>query len=188
MAENLLPPNSTTLERALALACEYTADPGVIRTLWDPYTCPTDLLPWLAWSLSIKEWDDTWAEDRKRDRIADAFAIAKTEGTVASIRRVFASIGFGDITIDESRVDKFYNGALRRDGFMLRGHTSGRVWYRIRLTKLLSIRQAETAMRLLDMTAPARCHLFGLDFTGATLLHNGIAVRDGSYTRGTVNG
>lgn len=188
MAENLLPPNSTALERALAKACEYTADPGVIRTLWDPYTCPTDLLPWLAWSLSIKEWDDAWPEDRKRDRIAEAFAIAKTEGTVASIRRVFASIGFGDITIDESRVDKLHNGALRRDGFMLRGHISGRVWYRIRLSKLLSIRQAETAMRLLDMTAPARCHLFGLDFTGATLLHNGIAVRDGSYTRGTVNG
>lgn len=188
MAENLLPPNSTPLERALALACEYTADPGVIRTLWDPYTCPTDLLPWLAWSLSIKEWDDTWAEDRKRDRIADAFAIAKTEGTVASIRRVFASIGFGDITIDEGRSGFKRDGRMRRDGYVLHGKTSGRQWYRIRLNKLLNVHQAETANRLLDMTAPARCQLFSLDFTGATLLHNGMAVRDGSYTRGTVNG
>lgn len=188
MAENLLPPNSTTLERALALACEYTADPGVIRTLWDPYTCPTDLLPWLAWSLSIKEWDDTWAEDRKRDRIAEAFAIAKTEGTVASIRRVFASIGFGDITIDESRSGKTYNGEFKYDGFMVYGDEAGRVWYRIRLSKLLSVKQAETAKRLLEITAPARCQLYGLDFTNAALLYNGVAKYDGSYTYGAVNG
>lgn len=183
---NLLPPNSTPLERALALACEPTASPDVLRTLWNPDSCPIELLPWLAWSLSIKEWDDAWPEERKRARIAEAFTIAKTEGTVASIRRVFASIGFGDITIDESRVDKRHNGTMRRDGFVQRGALTGRSWYRIRLKKLLNVHQADLAKRLLEITAPARCQLFNLDFTEATLLHNGIAVRDGSYTRGTV--
>jgi phage tail P2-like protein len=183
---DLLPPNSTALERALAVACEPTASPDVLRTLWNPDACPIDLLPWLAWSLSIKEWDDTWPEERKRSRIAEAFAIAKTEGTVASIRRGFASIGFGDITIDEGRGGFKHNGQMKRDGYVMRGPNSGRQWYRIRLKKLLNVRQAATAHRLLDATAPARCQLYGMDFTEATLLHNGLAIRDGSYTRGTV--
>lgn len=30
--------------------------PVSIRELWNPDTCPANLLPWLAWSFSVDRW------------------------------------------------------------------------------------------------------------------------------------
>lgn len=185
---SLLPPNSTALELAIAEACDFNITPEKIKALWNPDTCPEKLLPWLAWSFGVKEWDDTWPIDGKRSVVREAWDIARTRGTVASIRRIFGGIGFGDITIDEGRSGFKRDGSMRRDGYVLRGDPSARAWYRVRLKKLLNVRQANAAFRLLAETAPIRCHLYGIDFTEAKLLHNGTARRDGSYTRGTING
>ncbi|MBO1997301.1 phage tail protein I [Klebsiella pneumoniae] len=36
-----------------------------IRTLWTPTACPVDLLPYLAWALSVDRWDKDWPAERK---------------------------------------------------------------------------------------------------------------------------
>ena len=42
------------------------------RQLWNPWTCPVGILPWLAWALKVDEWDAAAPEDRKRQIIADS--------------------------------------------------------------------------------------------------------------------
>jgi hypothetical protein len=55
----LLPPTSTPFEFAMGRASgEGLPLPVPLRELWDPWTCPMALLPWLAWALSVDIWDD----------------------------------------------------------------------------------------------------------------------------------
>lgn len=53
----LLPTGSSPLEVAAAKACaEIEKTPVSIRELWNPDTCPANLLPWLAWAFSVDRW------------------------------------------------------------------------------------------------------------------------------------
>lgn len=188
-AEPLLPSNQTRIEAALAAALRPTADPAVIRTLWSPWSCPERLLPWLAWALSVDEWDDAWREHIKRQVIAESLAVHRIKGTVAAVLRALAAAGFPRAEIDERRHGHRRNGSIRRDGWPLHGARDPFV-YRVRLRGLVSRRQATQIVRILNATAPVRCHLYNnsLDFRDATLLHNAAARRDGTYTRGIAYG
>ena len=93
---HLLPPNSTDLEQAanVAVLRQSAKIPrNVARRLWNPYTCEVELLPWLAWAYGLQTWSNEWSEAVKRARVAEAIPIARTRGTVASIRKLFASYG-----------------------------------------------------------------------------------------------
>jgi phage tail P2-like protein len=98
---SLLPPNATALERGLeAAASRAAAIPVALRDLWNPATCPVDLLPWLAWSLSIDIWDPAWPEPFKRARVAQAIEIQRLKGTLASVRAIVSLFG-GSIALRE---------------------------------------------------------------------------------------
>lgn len=92
MNKTLLPPSATALERKLsqAIAC---SPPILIRTLWDPMTCPYELLPYLAWQYSVDRWDEKWSEQTKRKVIAEAFEIHQLKGTKEAIRRAVEPFG-----------------------------------------------------------------------------------------------
>jgi len=184
MTSSLLPTNSSAAERALEAALASDLDPSVLATLWNPQSCPAALLPWLAWALSADEWDEEWSEETQRSYLAAQVDIHRHKGTVASIRTVFARIGFGDVILDEGRSDYRYDGSRTHDGWMLHGDPSGWAWYQARLSKLLTLRQAAITRALLAAIAPVRCHLSGLDFTGAALIHNAVARYDGTYAHG----
>jgi phage tail P2-like protein len=97
----LLPPNATNLERALEQASARIADvPTPVRNIWSPDNCPIELLPWLAWGLSIDNWSSDWAEAVKRSRVRNAIPIARKKGTAKSVRDVVASFG-GTVAIRE---------------------------------------------------------------------------------------
>jgi phage tail P2-like protein len=90
--DTLLPHNATPLERALEQSTARLGDIALpIRELWDPATCPLDLLPWLAWALSTDRWETHWSEDQKRDAVANAIERQRKKGTPASIDAVLAS-------------------------------------------------------------------------------------------------
>ncbi|MBI0029459.1 phage tail protein I [Gilliamella sp. B14448G11] len=91
--KTLLPPTATKLEKNLsqAIACE---PPIPLRSLWDPQTCPYELLPYLAWQYSVDRWDEEWSEQIKRKVIAEAFEIHKLKGTKEAIRRAVEPFGF----------------------------------------------------------------------------------------------
>lgn len=88
LAKSLLPPNSTDAERAVEDAMRADIDLSQIGSLWDPATCPVDILPFLAWGLAISTWDAEWSEAEKRAAIADAIPFHRRKGTRAIVREV----------------------------------------------------------------------------------------------------
>lgn len=89
MTAGLLPPNSSAFERALDLAIATRFDiPVEVAALWNPLSCPVELLPWVAWGLSVDLWDTDWTEAQKRAAIADAIPFQMRKGTPASLRIV----------------------------------------------------------------------------------------------------
>jgi len=90
---SLLPSNSTLLERALEVT--NTGDTAtMLRTLYNPSTCPEHLLPQLAWAWSVDRWDPRWSEAVKRNAIRAAFFIHARKGTIGALRRVVEPLGY----------------------------------------------------------------------------------------------
>jgi phage tail P2-like protein len=100
-SQSLLPPNSTALERGLSLATERASTlPVRIRDAWSPQNCPAGMLPWLAWALSVDEWDAAWSEQQKRDTIAASIQVHRVKGTLGALRRALSALGH-EVIIDE---------------------------------------------------------------------------------------
>lgn len=91
----LLPSSATRLERLAATAGARVTDmPVILRALWNPEDCPSALLPWLAWAWSVDSWRDSWSDRQKRNTIAEALEVQQIKGTIGSVRRALAAIGF----------------------------------------------------------------------------------------------
>ncbi|WP_387464094.1 phage tail protein I [Photorhabdus sp. RM323S] len=95
MNDRLLPIGSTVLEMAAASACSQLQNvPVPLRQLWDPDTCPVELLPYLAWAWSVDRWDMDWPESTKRESIKASMFVHKHKGTIGAIRRVVEPFGY----------------------------------------------------------------------------------------------
>ncbi len=85
---DLLPPNSTPLERSLSGPTgRLTAIPAPVDAVWRHDQCPSGLLPWLAWALSVDFWDEEWNDERKRNLIRESFELHRKKGTLYGIKR-----------------------------------------------------------------------------------------------------
>jgi len=95
MSDRLLPSGSSALEVAAAEACAaIEAIPAPLRQLWNPDTCPTELLPYLAWAWSVDRWDAGWSESTKRAVVKASQYVHRHKGTLGSIRRVVEPLGY----------------------------------------------------------------------------------------------
>lgn len=98
---DLLPPNATPQERALSETAERVASvPVTVRELWSAQACPAAILPWLAWALSVDDWQPTWSEAEKRGAILQAVEIHRRKGTVGAVKRAFQALGY-EVLINE---------------------------------------------------------------------------------------
>lgn len=88
----LLPPNQTPLEAGLSLSMQTQVNPDVIRSLPNPMTCPIALLPYLAWALSVDEWDNQWSEHVKRQVVADSVQVHRIKGTLRSVKQAIETL------------------------------------------------------------------------------------------------
>lgn len=93
MSRDLLPPNRTPLEAALAEATALDLDPTPLRHLSDATRCPTALLPWLAWAMSVDGWDEAIAEQPRRQLLRRSIEIHKHKGTAGAVRRALGALG-----------------------------------------------------------------------------------------------
>ena len=181
----LLPPARTASEEALD---EATARIGAVETpvdqVWRPDACPADMLPWLAWALSVDEWDANWSEEAKRASIAAAIPIHQRKGTRASILRTLKVTGYGDATLIENWSALRHDGSAAHDGSETHARDDHWAEYRLILQRPVTIRQAAQVRRILDATAPARCHLRVMDFAEAAHLHDRRIRHDGVYAHG----
>lgn len=184
---DLLPINATDLEKKLSETCDIHALPVPLSKVWQADTCPGNTLPQLAWALSVDFWDNNWAEEDKRQTIADSFNVHAKKGTPDSIRRVMRNAGFEEITIIEGLHNKKRDGSISRNGVFVHGDPNTWAMYVINLKRPISNNQAQHVKKILAVTAPARCHLAALDYREVAFLHNGeISTRNGHYNRGAV--
>ena len=95
MTTCLLPGNATELERNAAQAlAQIQRVPIPLRDLWNPDTCPVELLPYLAWAFSVDRWSPAWPESAKRAAIRAAYFIHSRKGTIGALRRVVEPLGY----------------------------------------------------------------------------------------------
>ncbi|BCL91382.1 phage tail protein I [Ralstonia nicotianae] len=91
----LLPPNATPLERRAAQAGgRIERVPVPLRDLWNPATCPAELLPFLAWSFSVDRWNPAWPLATKRAVTAASYFVHRKKGTIGALRRAVEPLGF----------------------------------------------------------------------------------------------
>lgn len=83
---DILPPNSTPLEKNVAvLAQRITAIPVPFAPLFDYVTCPEPFIPWLAWSLNVEYWKPDWSLAKKRTACAESRDFNAQRGTKAAL-------------------------------------------------------------------------------------------------------
>lgn len=90
-----LPSSSSRFQFALAgvdAARLAVLDPELLTSLWNPATCPANLLPFLAWALSVDVWDPTWPIATKRAVVAAAPVVHRMKGTRAAVERTLSAM------------------------------------------------------------------------------------------------
>ncbi|WP_163832169.1 phage tail protein I [Spartinivicinus ruber] len=98
---SLLPNNTTPLEEGLADSTRRMSEiPAYPNHVWHPDTCPANCLPWLAWALSVDEWDEAWEEPTKRNVIKASIEVHRHKGTLGAVKKALAATGV-DITVTE---------------------------------------------------------------------------------------
>ena len=93
--QTLMPASASALEKAvdLAAAKHIEAIPTErIFDQWHAQRCPAELLGWLAWAVSVDDWNPDWDKDIKRDVIAANISAHRHKGTAHSIKKVLASL------------------------------------------------------------------------------------------------
>ena len=107
---DLLPPNATPYERALARGVRRLDNvPTPIRQAFRPYEAPESFLPFLAWERSVDIWDKTWPAATKRAAIARAYPLHKRKGTEYALREYIRYAG-GTVTEVITPPQKVFSG------------------------------------------------------------------------------
>lgn len=182
---SLLPSNSTSLEATVERAVNEALDFALPNaTLWSPQICPAVVLPFLAWALSVDEWDANWSEGRQREVIAAAIEVQRHKGTPWAIKRWLAVLGYGNSTLVEHYGALLHDGSVPRAGTEVYAPADHWAEYRIYLERPITIAQAARVRAVLQAVAPARCVLKALDYVRALNLYDQTVPRDGTYTRG----
>jgi phage tail P2-like protein len=90
------------MERALEAATGLLGSVPVsdVSTLWNPDTCPTELLPWLAWAESVDEWSSLWSVPMQRAVIKAHRQVRRVRGTRAAVEAAIQAFG-GIVSIRE---------------------------------------------------------------------------------------
>ncbi len=96
MLNTILPASSSDLEKAFDKnnAARFDHDLPIDK-LWSAETCPEQFLPFLAWSLSVDNWDSNWPDSVKRQVITSAAYVHRFKGTVAGMKAVLAAFDLG---------------------------------------------------------------------------------------------
>ena len=125
------------------------------------------------------------SDETRRKLIKGAYQLHRYKGTPWAIREIVRRLGFGEVEIIEGLSNKKHNGEIHRDGSYTHGHTDRWAHYRIIMANTITNDQAALLRRTLRAFAPARCVLAALDYQHVSLRHDGQALRDGTFNRGT---
>lgn len=102
--KNILPPNATPMQKDLesaAIARLFLLRTEPLRWINNPDKCLPEILPWLAWAMSVDVWNDAWPIQTKQSVIRQSVQVHKAKGTIGALRRALAAFLFADIRIEE---------------------------------------------------------------------------------------
>jgi phage tail P2-like protein len=194
---SLLPDNATRAERAVseAVAARLSAITTPLRQLWDPETCRADLLPWLAWALSVDDWDPIWPEATRRAAVAESIEIHRRKGTPWAVKQSLIRLGFTYVEILEG-TNQRYDGSIAYNGISTYGNEFGPYEFAVLLnpaeavaggtTGELSAELIAEINRRIDMAKNERSKLVAI--YQYRLYYDGVHSYDGSnqYDGGTL--
>lgn len=166
--DSLLPLNRSQLEIAIeqAITSEQINTHNHIETLQhiaSPLLAPPEFLPWLAWTVSVDEWQSSWSDSVKREVIAQSRTLHANKGSVWAVKKALESVGFGSNSeIVEGAEVRHYDGTLFADGS---AYFEGESWAKYSINVDLGENQgisagaSANARSVIERVAPARCHL-----------------------------
>lgn len=92
---NLLPPNTTQLEKKLTEASASALNlNGDLSSLIRIDDAPSDFLSILAWQFSVDRWQDDWPDEVKRAQIKNSIKVHTYKGTNFALRQIVESFGY----------------------------------------------------------------------------------------------
>ena len=100
----LLPPNASLLLRDFEDAVSvrhYLLQNNPLRYMNNPDKCPAEILPWLAWAMSVDVWNNDWLVATKRSVIRQSVQVHKLKGTIGALKRALSAFMFADIKVEE---------------------------------------------------------------------------------------
>ena len=170
MSATLLPPNTTPLERRIADTTGIISElPSPLRQLWNPATIPADLLPYLAWALSIEEeWRFARSDQERRTLVATSIDLHRYKGTPYAVRRGMQLLGFRDAEIIEGLPALHHDGEIARDGH--HAFAGAARWALFRVAVDLGNQEGLDRQRIarirhiIEYYKNARSHLYALTF------------------------
>ena len=186
---NLLPQNASAMEKRIDEVNASRFDLDIrISELWTPYACPIAFLPYLAFALSVDYWDDAWSEEAKREVVAQAIKVHRHKGTPGALKDMLRAAGYGEVELVEGLDARRRNGRVTRDGTYFHSEYEHWALFNLKLLSAVSIQQAQQIKILVNRVKREVCELHALTYARALNLHNNVILRNGTFTRGVVDG
>lgn len=102
--KSILPPNATPLQKDIEAAMArrlFLLNLEPLRWLNNPDKCPPEILPWLAWAMSVDVWQNDWPLETKQAVVRQSVKVHKLKGTIGALRQALAAFSFVNIRIQE---------------------------------------------------------------------------------------
>jgi len=101
MSKSLLPINASQLLKDLeSSSLKATSLEALNRYVTNPDLAPDNILPWLAFSVSVDDWSDNWPKVIKREMIKNSISLHQIKGTKRAIQKALEIIGVaGEIAL-----------------------------------------------------------------------------------------
>ena len=94
MSKSLLPINASQLLKDLeSSSLKATSLEALNRYVTNPDLAPDNILPWLAFSVSVDDWSDNWPKAIKREMIKNSISLHQIKGTKRAIQKALDIIG-----------------------------------------------------------------------------------------------
>lgn len=92
---DLLPPNTSSLEREMARTLARVSNLSVpIVASRRAAVAPPHLLAWLAWEMSVDSWDATWSGAQKRSAVTSSPEVHRRKGSAQAVRQALRALGY----------------------------------------------------------------------------------------------
>ena len=90
-----MPPSASRVEKAADLAFARHIERIPVERIFDQWhaqRCPAELLGWLAWAVSVDDWNPDWPEAVKRDVIRASIDVHRHKGTLYGVERALSAL------------------------------------------------------------------------------------------------